>query len=401
MEIRRTIPLPQVGSTIAPADRRAMPSGWEGMPGESSPHVPHSPLGARGRGSGLNPTNRFEDQHYLVAGEFLDELRAEGQLSNQHVATMVFDDATRSILNPVDAPDLHFRWTLNPYRGCEHGCIYCYARPGHEYLGLSCGLDFETKVFAKREAPALLRKELMKKSWQGETIMLSGVTDCYQPLEGDLRLTRQCLEVMLEFRQSVSIITKSALILRDLDILREMARLNLVHAALSVTTLDNRLASAMEPRAASPGARLDAVRTLARAGVPTFVMAAPIIPALNDHEIPAILREASRAGAHGAGYILLRLPHQIKTLFLEWLQRTVPQRAAKVESLIRGTRGGGLYDARWGVRQRGEGAIADAVKATFHTFRRKYKLDEKLPPHDTTLFRRVEGAGAGQLGLFL
>ncbi len=393
MKLNRSIPLPQ----IVPADARSMPSGWARMPGES---VPHSPLGARGRGSGINPTNRFEDQHFLVAGDFLDSLRAEGQLSNQQVATMAFDDASKSILNPVDAPDLNFKWTVNPYRGCEHGCIYCYARPGHEYLGLSCGLDFETKVFAKREAPALLRKELFRKSWQGETIMMSGVTDCYQPLETDMKLTRQCLEVMLEFRQSVSIITKSSLILRDLDILQEMARLNLVHVAVSITTLDNRLAGAMEPRAASPRARLDTVRTLARTGVPTFVMAAPIIPALNDQEIPAILREASRAGAHGAGYILLRLPHQIKTLFLEWLQRTVPQRAAKVESLIRDTRAGGLYDARWGIRQRGEGAVADAIKATFHTFRRKYKLDERLPPHDTTQFRRPAATEPGQMGLF-
>lgn len=398
MELSRSIPLPQIANAAA----RAVPSGWARMPGDAD--VPHAPVGARGRGAGVNPANRFEDQRYLVAGEFLDDLRAEGQLSNQNVATMVFDDATRSILNPVDAPDLHFKWTVNPYRGCEHGCIYCYARPGHEYLGLSSGLDFETKVFAKREAPDLLRKELTKKSWQGETIMMSGVTDCYQPLEADLKLTRRCLEVMLEFRQSVSIITKSSLILRDLDILREMARLNLVHAAVSITTLDNRLAGAMEPRAAAPRARLDTVRTLAKAGVPTFVMAAPIVPGLNDHEIPSILREASRAGAHGAGYILLRLPYQIKTLFLEWLQRTVPQRAAKVEALIRDTRDGDLYDARWKVRQRGEGAVADAIKATFHTFRRKYKLDERLPPHDTTLFRRPESTGpgqsAGQLGLF-
>ncbi len=295
MELSRSIPLPQIADSAA----RAVPSGWARMPGDAD--VPHAPVGARGRGAGVNPANRFEDQRYLVAGEFLDDLRAEGQLSNQNVATMVFDDATRSILNPVDAPDLHFRWTLNPYRGCEHGCIYCYARPGHEYLGLSSGLDFETKVFAKREAPELLRKELAKKSWQGETIMMSGVTDCYQPLEADLKLTRRCLEVMLEFRQSVSIITKSSLILRDLDILKEMARLNLVHAAVSITTLDNRLAGAMEPRAASPRARLDTVRTLARAGVPTFVMAAPIVPGLNDHEIPSILREASRAGAGGRG----------------------------------------------------------------------------------------------------
>jgi DNA repair photolyase len=397
MELSRSIPLPQIADSAA----RAVPSGWARMPGDAD--VPHAPVGARGRGAGVNPANRFEDQRYLVAGEFLDDLRAEGQLSNQNVATMVFDDATRSILNPVDAPDLHFRWTLNPYRGCEHGCIYCYARPGHEYLGLSSGLDFETRS-SPSAAPELLRKELAKKSWQGETIMMSGVTDCYQPLEADLKLTRRCLEVMLEFRQSVSIITKSSLILRDLDILKEMARLNLVHAAVSITTLDNRLAGAMEPRAASPRARLDTVRTLARAGVPTFVMAAPIVPGLNDHEIPSILREASRAGAGGAGCILLRLPYQIKTLFLEWLQRTVPQRAAKVEALIRDTRDGDLYDARWKVRQRGEGAVADAIKATFHTFRRKYKLGERLPPHDTSLFRRPEatepGQSTGQLGLF-
>jgi DNA repair photolyase len=298
-------------------------------------------------------------------------------------------------LNYVDSPDLGFHWTLNPYRGCEHGCTYCYARPTHEYLGLSSGLDFETKLFAKPRAPELLRKALCKPTWKPQPIVMAGVTDVYQPIEADHEITRRCLEVCLEFRQPVAVITKNKLILRDLDILQRLAAEGLVHAALSITTLDHKLAASMEPRASSPRARLDAVRELAKAGVPVGVMTAPIIPGLNDEEIPALLRASAGAGARWAGYVLLRLPHQNKELFLDWLRRTFPQRAAKIESLVRQTRAGELYDARWNVRGRGEGAVAENIRRTHEIFRRRYRLDARLPALETGKFRVPPFAALG------
>ena len=366
----------------------------------------------RGRGAGVNPINRFETLGVVAEEAYLDALargEAEGDGAGEvsacqvgtQVGTSVLEDASRSVLNKVDSPDLPFGWTLNPYRGCEHGCVYCYARPDHEYLGLSSGLDFETKIFAKMDAPALLRKELAARAWEGEPIMLAGVTDVYQPVEADLRITRKCLEVMLDVGQPVTIITKSKLILRDIDLLREMARRNLVHVAISVTTLDHKLAGAMEPRAAAPRARIDVIRTLSHAGVPVMVMTAPIIPGLNDHEMPDVLREASRAGAVGAGYVLLRLPHQIKAIFLEWLSRHFPDRAAKIESLIRQTREGELYQSKYFERGRGTGPIAEQIRATFHLFRRKYKLEARLPELDRSQFQKPERRDApGQMGLF-
>lgn len=370
----------------------------------------------RGRGAGINPSNRFESTSVVPESEWLESVRTE-QLGDQAsepirrgIDTHIFDDDSKSILSKVESPDLPFSVTLNPYRGCEHGCIYCYARPGHEYLGLSSGLDFETKIFAKRDAAVLLRKELTKPSWvqkdeHGEAvvqpIMMAGVTDVYQPIEAELGLTRQCLQVMLDVRQPVTMITKSKLILRDLDILKELAARNLVRVAISVTTLDNQLASIMEPRAAAPRARIDIIRTLASAGVPVMVMTAPIIPGINDSEIPALLREASRAGALGAGYVLLRLPYQIKAIFLEWLQRHFPLRAAKIEALIRDTREGELYQSKYFERGRGTGAIADQIRITFKVFCRKYKLDTRMQPLDIRSFRGLTGHDmVGQMGLF-
>ncbi|MFO0856454.1 MAG: PA0069 family radical SAM protein [Phycisphaerales bacterium] len=370
----------------------------------------------KGRGAGINPANRFESTSLVAEGEWLESVRCE-QLAAQPteairrgIDTHIFDDDSKSVLNKVESPDLPFSVTLNPYRGCEHGCIYCYARPGHEYLGLSSGLDFETKIFAKRDVATLLRKELSKPSWiqkdeNGEPvvqpIMMAGVTDVYQPIEAELGLTRQCLQVMLDTRQPVTMITKSKLILRDIDILKELAAKNLVRVAISVTTLDNQLASIMEPRAAAPRGRIDVIRTLASAGVPVMVMTAPIIPGLNDSEIPSLLREASRAGAIGAGYVLLRLPFQIKAIFIEWLQRHFPQRAAKIEALIRDTREGELYQSKFFERGRGTGALADQIRVTFEVFRKKYKLAARMPVLDTKSFRALSGRDVvGQLGLF-
>jgi DNA repair photolyase len=351
-----------------------------------------------GRGAALNPTNRFESISLNVLPERVEELLVEypdGRL----LPTQVFRDNSRTVINEVDSPDLPFRWTINPYRGCEHGCIYCYARPDHEYLSMSLGVDFETKIFAKFDAPVLLRKELMNPKWKGEHIVLSGITDPYQPLERALRITRGLLETMVEFHQPVSLITKNKLILRDLDLFQEFNRFGGVHCAISLTTLDPHLAAKMEPRASSPRARLETIAALAKAGIPVSVMTAPIIPGINDHEIPALLKAASEAGAQTAGYVLLRLPYQIKDLFLEWLSRHFPERAAKVESLLRDTRNGMLYNSEHFSRHKGEGALAGQIGQTFAVFARKYKIDQPWERPMATPFRRPV-TGGGQLNLF-
>jgi DNA repair photolyase len=355
----------------------------------------------RGRGAGLNPGNRFEDVRLHVLGDHLDEVAVEHPDGVQ-VKTRIYRDSSRTILNPIDSPDLPMKWSINPYRGCEHGCIYCYARPGHEYLGMSSGLDFETKILAKMEAPELLRAELSKKSWIGEGIMISGVTDCYQPIEATLRITRRMLEVCAEFAQPVGLITKNRLITRDIDVFKELNAHNAISAAVSITSLDNSLSAKMEPRASSPKERLAAVRQLADAGIPVAVMAAPIVPALNESEIPAILEAARDAGASSAGFVLLRLPHQIKALFLDWLAREYPERAAHVESAIRDTRDGDLYQTAWGVRQRGTGPRAEQIADMFNLFARKYDLTGRRRGGSNAEFLRRKDARAakGQLSLF-
>lgn len=354
----------------------------------------------RGRGAGLNPKSRFDDLRLHVLGEHLDE-QARTHPSGVQVQTQVFDDDTRSVLNRVDVPDLPFRWTVNPYRGCEHGCVYCYARPGHEYFGLSCGLDFETRIFAKPRAASLLRDALARPVWEAEPIVMSGVTDPYQPIERHLGITRACLEVLADCRQPTSVITKSNLILRDLDLISELASHAAAHVAVSITSLDNGLAAALEPRASSPRHRIEAVRALSAAGVPVTVMAAPIIPGLNDRELPAILEAAAQAGARRAGWIMLRLPWQIKDLFLEWLQRHAPDRAAHVESLVRQTRGGNLYDADLNTRMRGTGAIADQIAQMFKVYCRRFGLDQEVAPLSAAAFRRPAWSGdEKQMGLF-
>ncbi|TVQ30791.1 MAG: PA0069 family radical SAM protein [Phycisphaeraceae bacterium] len=355
----------------------------------------------RGRGAGINPGNRFEDVRLHVLGEHLDDEARDRRGVAANVRTEVLDDHSRTVINKVDSPDLGMRWTFNPYRGCEHGCVYCYARPTHETLGFSCGLDFETRIMAKRDAPALLRKELSAPRWAGEPIVMSGVTDPYQPLEARLRLVRACLEVFVEFRQPIAIITKNRMITRDLDLLRELAVHGTIGCAVSITTLDRTLAAKMEPRASSPSDRLRAIEELSSAGIPVSVMTAPIIPGLNDHEIPAILKAASEAGASGAGYVLLRLPHQLKGLFLDWLHRHYPDRAGKVEGQLREARDGKLYDATFGTRQRGVGARAEQIGRTFDVFSRRYGLNDARRSLNSDAFRKPVGAdGSGQMGLF-
>ncbi len=351
----------------------------------------------RGRGAGLNPGNRYEAVRLHVLGDFRDQ-QAQDDEPIPATPTTVIADQTRSILNEVDSPDLGLAWTLNPYRGCEHGCIYCYARPDHERLGYSCGLDFETKIIAKFDAPRLLQRELAKPRWIPTTVMMAGVTDCYQPLEEKLRITRGCLEVFADCRHPVAIVTKNRLILRDLDLLQRLAQIGAVRVAVSLTTLDNHLAHEMEPRASSPRDRLRTIKELTAAGVPCVVMTAPIIPGLNDRELPNLLQAAAEAGAVGAGYVLLRLPYQIKALFLDWLRRVAPDRAGKVESLLRQCHDGNLYQSDFGVRQRGEGPVAQQIQQLFLTFRQRHGLDRQLPSLNKAHFRRP--ALDGQLSLF-
>ena len=355
---------------------------------------------ARGRGAGLNPTNRFEKLSLSVLGEHLDRIAVERHdfADGRQVATEVYRDRSKTILNRVDSPDIGFKWTVNPYRGCEHGCVYCYARPGHEMLGLSSGLDFETRITAKPDAPRLLRKALAKPGWAGEPIVMSGVTDCYQPIESKLKITRGCLEVCADARQPVGIVTKSRLVLRDLDMLAELARHNAVRVAVSITTLDNQLAAKLEPRAASPRDRLWIVRRLASAGIPVTAMVAPLIPAINDREVPKILEAAANAGASSASWVLLRLPHAIKDLFDDWLDRHFPERREHVESLLRQSRGGKLYDAAWGKRMTGEGPYAQQLAQTFRVFAARYGLNHPRRPLNRDAFRRP--TVADQMPLF-
>ncbi len=329
--------------------------------------MPRSLPTAVGRGAGVSPPNRFES---VRAEEDLEQLElAEEMPDSRRVPTHFLPDETRRIIAENSSPDVPFRYSINPYRGCEHGCAYCYARPGHETLGMNAGLDFETRILVKHDAPQLLRKELAADGWSGEPITLSGVTDCYQPAERRFRLTRGCLEVMLEAHQPLGIITKNALVTRDLDLLAPLAAENLVHVYVSVTTLDAELARVLEPRTATPHARLRAIRELTDAGVPVGVMTAPIIPGLNDQEMPAILRAAREAGARSAGYVLLRLPFAVRPIFEDWLTRHLPDKADRVRSLIATTRNGRMNDARFGSRMRGQGEYAEQIARAFKVFR--------------------------------
>lgn len=347
----------------------------------------------RGRGAQDNPNNRFATQSYERIELPLDETQAE-EIS---LATQFYRDHSKSILSYNDSPDIGFSASVNPYRGCEHGCIYCYARPSHEYLGMSAGLDFETKIFVKTEAPRLLRQELDAKKYRPQWIAFSGVTDCYQPAERNFRLTRQCLEVLAEYRNPAGIITKNHLVTRDLDILKEMAGWNGVVVHLSITTLDPELARVLEPRAATPKHRLEAVAQLSTAGIPVGVMVAPVIPALNESEIPAILHAASRAGARQAGYVMLRLPFGVSDLFEQWLERHYPERKAKVLHHLEEIGGGKLYRSEFGKRQVGQGPYAEQIHQLFKVSARKSGLNEQEFLLDVDQFRRPPGP---QLGLF-
>jgi len=291
------------------------------------------------------------------------------------VTTEYYIDSSRSILAKNDSPDINFTFSINPYRGCEHGCVYCYARPSHEYLGFSAGVDFESRIVVKPDAAELLEKAFQSKSWKPQPVALSGNTDPYQPIERRLELTRRCLGVFLKYRNPVEIITKNNLITRDADVLRELAALNLVHVRVSITTLDASLARVMEPRTSTPARRLEALEILSAKGVSVGVNAAPIIPGLNDEEIPAILRESAARGARTASYILVRLPGPVEPLFIDWLRKEFPARAAKIINRMKQVRSGRLSDSRFGTRMRGEGRMAESIADLFRLSRKKYRLN--------------------------
>ena len=353
------------------------------------------PLQTKGRGARTNATGRFEP----AVHETFDDGWTDDDEAPAPLRTTLTPEHARTIITKNTSPDVGFDRSINPYKGCEHGCIYCYARPSHAFMGLSPGLDFESKLFFKPQGARLLEQELSARRYVCKRIHLGGNTDPYQPVERELKITRGLLEVLQRFRQPFSIITKSNLIVRDLDILGPMGRDGLATAFVSITTLDRDLARTMEPRAATPARRLDAVRRLAEAGVPVGVGFAPVIPGLNDHELESVLEAAAAAGATTAMYVTLRLPLEIKTLFQEWLADARPDRAVRVMSLIRQTRGGKDYDPDWSRRMKGTGPVADLIAARFRAAVRRYGLDGPRRELDVTQFRVPANARA-QLELF-
>jgi DNA repair photolyase len=342
------------------------------------------------RGAAGNPANRFETVHLEQDPDWNPE-------DGQPPLTHFFKDKTSTIITNNDSPDVGFEASVNPYRGCEHGCIYCYARPTHEYLGFSAGLDFESKIMVKERAPELLRAELSSPRWKPQVIAMSGVTDCYQPVERRLKLTRGCLEVLADFRNPVGIVTKNNLVTRDIDVLTELARHNAAAVFISVTTLDTDLRKVMEPRTSPPASRLAAITQLSQAGIPVGVLVAPVVPGLTDHEMPAILAAAAKAGARFAGHVTLRLPYAVAPLFEKWLSQHFPDRKDKVLNRIRSLRGGKLNDARFGSRMRGEGIFADQIDSLFNAACRKVGIGNERLNLSVEHFRRPE---KNQLSLF-
>ncbi len=354
------------------------------------------PANYKGRGAGSNPPNRFEQLHIESLSPDI-VIDADEDFSEPQPKTVFYKDDSKSVVAKNNSPDIYFDFSFNPYRGCEHGCIYCYARPTHEFLGFSSGIDFETKIMVKENSPKLLEDFFNKKSYKPNVIMFSGNTDCYQPIERKLKLTRKCLEVCLKFGNPVSIITKNSLIIRDIDIISELAAKNLVTTMLTITSLDKDLISKMEPRTSIPGKKLKAVEELAKHNIPVGVMIAPVIPGLNDEEIPEILREASMYGAKFAGYTILRLPYSVKDLFVEWLHREFPDRANKIINRIKDIRGGKLNENQFGKRFRGQGEFAGTIKRLFKISCSKYGLNLEKVELTTEHFKRPS---VNQLNIF-
>jgi len=350
----------------------------------------------KGRGAVSNATGRFEPERRVAT----DDGWGSADETPPLLDTVYARDTARTVITKNDSPDVPFERSINPYRGCEHGCIYCFARPTHAYLGLSPGLDFESRIFVKEDAPELLAAELAKPGYTCKAITLGANTDAYQPVERKLNLTRRLIETLARHRHPVCLITKSALVQRDIDLLAPMAKERLAAVAVSLTTLDRTLARRMEPRAATPERRLETIAALSDAGIPVAVLASPMIPALNDRELESILEAAAKAGASSASYILLRLPLELAPLFEEWLGQHFPTRAAHVTSLIRQARGGKAYQSEWGTRMRGTGPYAEMLRLRFEAARKRFGLDKgRAWQLDTTRFRPPAKAG-DQLTLF-
>lgn len=363
---------------VAPIGHKEFESGRPSMRREKS---------QTGRGAGFNPPNRFESIVMEKAPEGLAEYFVDPE-PDRNILTKFYIDHTKSILAKNNSPDIPFTYSLNPYRGCEHGCIYCYARPTHEYLGFSSGLDFETKIMVKHDAHALLEKQFRNRNWNPQIVMMSGDTDCYQPIERKLGITRRCLEIFLQYRNPVSIVTKNALVQRDVDILKQLASLNLVLVTISMTSLNHDLIRRMEPRTSTPAKKLETIERLVSAGIPVGVNVCPIIPGLNDTEIPSILEEVSRRGAHHASYTIVRLPNAVKDLFVEWLEREIPERAPAILNRIRDVRKGNLSSYDFGERLMGEGQIAQSIGQLFHSSCNRLRLNQAKVSLSTEHFLR-------------
>lgn len=341
-----------------------------------------------GRGAQMNTSNRFlKDEYTRENVEGIDEWPED------RTPTQYIEQLAKSIVNKVSSPDVGMAYSMNAYAGCEHGCIYCYARNVHEYWGFSAGLDFERKIIVKTNAPQLLRKQLMQPQWQVQPIMMSGNTDCYQPAEQQYRLTRKLLEICNEFNQPVGIITKNAWIIKDVDILRELAKKKLVSVLVSVTSLNEKLRAVMEPRTSTAKQRIKIIETLSNAGIRTGVMLGPVIPALNDHEIPRIMKAAAEAGAVFSAYTFIRLNGAVKRLFFDWLQKVFPDKADKIWHSIEQSHDGKVNDSRWGIRMLGEGPIAEMIKQQYKKFGKMYHLNEDHFDYDTTIFRKPAEQG--------
>ncbi|SKB52810.1 DNA repair photolyase [Salegentibacter holothuriorum] len=350
----------------------------------------------KGRGAQKNVSNQFDAHNHEFRDDFLNHCATEGD-EVQNSKTVLIDTFPKSIVNKVTSPDVGMGFSLNPYQGCEHGCVYCYARNSHEYWGFSAGLDFEQKILVKKNAVSLLEKKISGKKWEATPIVLSGNTDCYQPIEKKLKITRQLLETFLKYKHPVGIITKNALVQRDMDVLRELAADNLVHVNLSVTSLEENTRRILEPRTASIKKRLETIEKLATANIPVSVMMAPIIPAINSHEIMPLVKEVSERGALGVGYTIVRLNGSIGAIFTDWIKKTMPDRADKVLNQIESVHGGSLNDSRFGTRMKGEGEFADQVKQQFKIARAKYLNGRERPPLNCDLHEEFKD---GQMKLF-
>lgn len=343
----------------------------------------------KGRGAQSNINNRFSENHYEVLDDFLNFCEAEGEEADKN-KTNYLEVFPKTFVNKVDSPDVGMGYSANPYQGCEHGCVYCYARNSHEYWGYGAGLDFERNILFKKNAPKLLEEKITSKNWQGSTIVFSGNTDCYQPLERKLEITRKCLEVMLKWKHPTGIITKNSLILRDLDILKAMAKLNIITVNISITSLSEDTRRLLEPRTASIKQRLKVVEELSKNDIPVRVMMAPIIPSLNSHEILPLVKKVAELGARDVAYTMVRLNGQIAEIFKDWAHKTIPDRAERILNQIAECHGGNLNDSTWGRRMRGEGTIAEQVKTTMAIAKNKYLSGEGMPVLDNSHFLQLK-----------